>query len=166
MTPLVLISVLLAGPALLLTILRVNAMMVFLSLCLGVVLVQFVGQEAASTIGILASDGRTSQTAVALFLILAPAACTTLLMIRTVRGKLKLLMNFLIAIAVGALVALLVEPLLAPEMQAAIIATPVWQYLQKLQTLVIALGAVFSLVFLWLQRPKGHGDDSSAKHSK
>ncbi len=166
MTPLVLISVLLAGPALLLALLRVNAMMVFLSLCLGVVLVQYVGPEAASTIGILASDGRTSQTAVALFLILTPAACTTVLMIRTVRGKFKLFMNFLIAIAVGVLVALLVEPLLAPEVQASIVTTPVWQYLQKLQTLVIALGAIFSLFFLWLQRPKGHGDDGGGKRHK
>lgn len=165
MTPLVLISLLLAAPVLAIAILRVNAMMVFLSLCLGVVLVQFVGVEAASTIGILASDGRTNYSMVALFLTFAPAVLTTVFMARTVRGTLKQFLNFLIAIAVGTLVALLAEPLLATSAREAIATTIVWDYVQKLQTLVIALGAVFSLLFLWLQRPKHHSEEST-KHQR
>ncbi len=163
MTPLVLTGAILAAPVLLLTVLRVNAMMVFLSLCLGVVLVQFVGEEAASTVGIIASDGSTNPSLVSLFLLFAPAVFTTVFMIRTVHGKFKQLLNFLISIAVGSLVLLLAEPLLAAELQSSITATPVWDYMQKLQTLVVSLGAIFSLLFLWLQRPS-HGHEEGKKH--
>ncbi len=156
--------VLLAAPVFLLTILRVNAMMVFLSLCLGVVLVQFVGGEATSTVGILASDGRTNPSMVTLVLTFLPAVLTTVFMIRSVKGHLKQFLNFLIAIAVGFLVALLAEPLLATSLREAIATTPVWNYVQKLQVLVIALGAIFSLLYLWLQRPKHHAEEG--KHHK
>ena len=164
MTPLVLISALLAVPVLLLTVLRANAMLVFLSLCLGVVLVRFVGDEAAATIGIIMSDGTTSEAAVSLFLLFLPAVLTTVFMIRSVKGHFKQFLNFLIAIAVGFLVALLAVPLLDVDLQLAVESTPVWQYVAKLQVLVIALGAIFSLLYLWLQRPKHHADDGKKHH--
>lgn len=164
MMPLVLISALVAVPVLLLTVLRINAMMVFLSLCLGVVLLRFVGEEAASTIGILTSYGSTNYTLVAIFLQFLPVVLTTFFMVRTVRGHFKLMLNFCIAIAVGFLVALLAEPLLGAEMRAGIETTPVWFYIQKLQVLVISLGAIFSLMYLWLQRPKGHEEHHGKRH--
>ncbi len=164
MTPLMLTGALLAAPIIVITVLRVNAMLVFLSLCLGVVLVQFVSGEAASTVGILASDGSTNQSLVSLFLLFAPAVLTTVFMIRTVRGKFKLFLNFLIAITVGSLVLLLAEPLLTSTVQNSIAASPVWMYLQKLQTLIVALGAVFSLFYLWLQRPKHHSEEDKKHH--
>lgn len=165
MTPLVVIGVIAAAPVILLTVLRVNAMLVFLSLCLGSVLVQFVGSEAASTVGILMSDGTTNRSLISLFLLFTPAVLTTIFMIRTVRGKTKQLLNFLIAIAVGSLVMLLAEPQLSAEMRTTLAATPIWFYLQKLQVLIITLGAIFSLLFLWMQRPKHHAEHD-AKHHK
>ncbi len=45
-TPLIFFAVVLLGPAVALTLLRVNAAVVFLSLCLGSVLVQFMGNDA------------------------------------------------------------------------------------------------------------------------
>jgi uncharacterized protein (DUF486 family) len=165
MMPLVLISALVAVPVILITVLRINAMMVFLSLCLGVVLLRFVGDEAASTIGILTSYGSTNYTLVTIFLQFLPVVLTALFMVRTVRGHLKLMLNFFIAIAVGFLVALLAEPLLGPETRIGIEMTPVWFYIQKLQVLVISLGAIFSLLYLWLQRPKSH-EEHHGKHHK
>jgi hypothetical protein len=167
MTPLVVISALLAAPVAVLTVLRVNAMMVFLSLCLGTVLLRFVGQEANSTVGILTSYGTTNETAVSAFLLFLPAAVTTFFMVRTVKTKFKQLLNFLIAIAVGCLVALLVEPMLPSALRSGIATTEVWHYVQKLQVLVIALGAIFSLLFLWVQKPKHHGEEAHhGKHHK
>lgn len=164
MTALVLIGAILAAPVLFLTILRVNATLVFLSLCLGVVLVQFVGEEAANTVGIFMSDGRTNLSLVSLFLLFLPAGFTTVFMIRTVRGRFKQFLNFLISLSVASLILLLAEPYLADSLHASLVATPVWDYLQKLQVLVVALGAIFSLLFLWLQRPKHHEDGK--KHHK
>lgn len=163
MTPLVVIGVIAAVPIVLLTVLRVNAMLVFLSLCLGSVLVQFVGDDAANTIGIIMSDGTTSTQAVSLFLQFTPAVLTTVCMIRTVKGKTKQMLNFLISIAVGSLIMLLAEPLLPANLQSALVDSQVWLYLQKLQVLIITLGAIFSLFFLWLQRPRGGKEE---KHHK
>lgn len=164
MTPLVVIGVIAAAPVIALTVLRVNATLVFLSLCLGAVLVQFVGPEAASTVGILMSDGTTNQSLISLFLLFTPAVLTTIFMIRTVKGHTKQILNFLISIAVGSLVMLLAEPQLSDGIRGTLAATPIWFYLQKLQVLIITLGAIFSLLFLWLQRPKHHADDG--KHHK
>jgi len=159
MTPLVIIGVIAAAPVFVLTFLRVNAMLVFLSLCLGSVLVQFVGEEAANTIGIMMSDGTTNHQLVSLFLQFTPAVLTTVFMIRTVKGKTKQFLNFLISIAVGSLIMLLAEPLLPGNLQSALTDSEVWLYLQKLQVLIITLGAIFSLLFLWMQRPKAHKEE-------
>ena len=157
--PLVLIGAILAAPVLLLTVMRINAMLVFLSLCLGVVLVKFVGGEAASTIGILNSYGKSNESLVSLVLLFLPALLTTVFMIKSVRGRSKQFVNFLIALAVSSLVLLLAEPYLADNLHGALVATPVWDYLQKLQVLVVALGAIFCLLYLWMQRPKHHAEE-------
>jgi hypothetical protein len=157
MSPTYLVIAFIAVPALLLTLLRVNATLVFLSLCLGQVLVQFVGNEAASTVGIIASDGSTNQALVSLGLIVTPAIFTTLFMIRTIKGKLRLALNILPALAVGVLGLLLIEPLLAPGIRSSLEASSAWNLVQGLQTLVVGVSAIVSMFFLWLQRPKSHG---------
>lgn len=163
MTPTGLVIAMVIAPALLLTVLRVNAALVFLSLCLGQVLVQFVGQEAASTVGIIASDGRTNPELVSLGLLLAPAIFTTLFMMRTIKGRLRLVLNTLTAVAVGVLALLLVEPLLTPGLRGSIESSPAWDTVLGLQTLVVGASAIVSMFFLWLQRPKGHHEDKKHK---
>jgi hypothetical protein len=164
MTPLVVIGAIAAAPVVVLTVLRVNATLVFLSLCLGSVLVQFVGDDAANTIGIMMSDGSTNRSLISLFLLFAPAVLTTLFMIRSVKGTTKQLLNFFVSIATGSLILLLAEPLLSAGVQGTLADTTIWLYLEKLQVLIVTLGAIFCLLFLWLQRPKHH--DDSEKHKK
>lgn len=163
MTPTGLVILLIAAPVFLLTVLRVNTAMVFLSLCLGQVLVQFVGTDAASTVGIIASDGSTNPSMVALSLLLVPAIFTTLIMMRTVKGKLKLVFNILPAISVGIIGLLLAEPLFTPGLRAAIESTDIWYLITKLQAFVVGVSAILSILFLWLQRPKSHKDDKRHK---
>jgi hypothetical protein len=163
MTPIGLVIILIAAPVLVLTVLRINATLVFLSLCLGAVLVQFVGDEAANTIGILASDGSTNLELVSLGLLLLPAVFTAVVMIRTVKGNLKLAINLLPAISVGVLGLLLAEPLFSDGLRASIEATDAWLMITKLQTVVVGVSAIISLFFLWLQRPKHHKEEKHAK---
>lgn len=164
MTPTGLVILLIAAPVFLLTVLRVNAVMVFLSLCLGAVLLRFVGDDAASTVGILAAGtGKTSPEIVSLALLLLPAIFTTLIMMRTIKGKLKLAFNVLPAVSVGVLGLLLAEPLFAPGLRAAIESSDAWYLISKLQAFVVGVSAILSILFLWLQRPKSHKDD---KHHK
>jgi hypothetical protein len=159
MSPTVIVVSIIVVPVIVLSLLRVNAVMVFLSLCLGQVLVQFVSDEAANTVGIIASDGSTNPSLVSLGLLLVPAIFTSLIMARTIKGKLGLLLNVLPAISVGVLGLLLAEPLFSPGLQATIEASDAWYLLSKLQTIVLGLSAIISLFFLWLQRPRAHKEE-------
>lgn len=163
MTPDGLVIILIAAPALLLTLLRVNAAMVFLSLCLGQVLVQFVGPEAASTVGIIASDGSTNPSLVSLGLLLIPAIFTAVVMMYTIKGKARLALNVLPALSVGILGLLLAEPLFAASMRISIESSAAWDMVQGLQTLAVGVSAIISLFLLWLQRPKSASKEEKHK---
>src|SRR6266849_4182234 len=100
MTPLVLIVGMIAVPALLLMVLRINAAIVFLSLCLGDVLVQFTGKDAGSFVNLFSSSTASDYSA-SIALLLLPAVFTMLVMIGTVRGHVRMVLNALPAVAVG-----------------------------------------------------------------
>ena len=165
MTPTALVIGLIAAPALALIVLRVNAVMVFLSLCLGQVLVLFVGGDASEVVGILAAGtGRSNPRIISLGLLLLPAIFTTLIMMRTIKGNFKMILNALPALAVGVLGFLLVKPLFTDAMQASIEATDAWYWVTKLQTIIVGASAILSIFFLWLQRPKHHHEEHGKHH--
>jgi len=165
MTPTALVIILIAAPVAVLMALRVNAVMVFLSLCLGQVLVQFVAGDASDVIGILAlGTGKSSPEAISLVLLLLPAVFTTLIMMRTVKGNFKLAMNFLPALSVGVLGLLLAEPHFTQALQNSIEVSEGWNWVNKLETIVVGVSAIMSILFLWLQRPKPHHEDKHGHH--
>lgn len=164
MTPLVLVSALLAVPFLLLMALRINAALVLLSLCLGDVLMRFVADDASQFIGVISSYGMHKNAVVCLVLLLAPAILTAIFMIRTVRGGLSLLINAIPALSVSILSLLLAEPLFSSALRQSVESTLVWHYVQNLQTLVVAVSAIFSIFIIWTQRPKRkHAEDGGHK---
>ena len=153
-------------------ILRVNATLVFLSLCLGNVLVQFVAADANSFMSLIHSTRAapitdtvaTGNNLVKLLLLLLPAILTTLFMIKTVNGA-KLIINILPAAGVGLLGGLLVVPLLSPGLSVNIIASPLWEQVSRAQNLIVGSSALICLLVLWVQRPKtGGGDVKHGKH--
>jgi len=152
-TPLVFIAVMVAVPVLLLLVLRINAAIVFLSLCLGSVLVQFVGKNAGSFVNLFSSSEAAHTYGVSLVLLLLPAVFTMIVMIGTVRSKFRLLLNILPAVAVGLVGLLLAEPLFSPGLRGAIADTSAWHNIQQLQVLIVSVSTIVSLLFLWLQRP-------------
>ncbi len=159
----IILIALLIAPVLLLMILRINAAMVFLSLCLGSVLVQFVGPDAATIVSSTSAHSNAvpppSLQYVNLVLLLLPVVLTTLIMIRSIKGHGRLLFNLLPAAGVGALVALLAVPLMSAGLTGSITHLPLWTELQNLQTLIISVSTLLALLFLWMQRPKAsHGD--------
>ena len=150
---------LLAAPVLILMILRINATQVFLSLCLGAVLVQFVGPDAATIVSSTHARGSgvpSSQYFVNLVLLLLPVVLTTIFMIHSVRGKARLAYNLLPAIGVGALVALLAVPEMSDGLTGSITHLPLWTELENLQTLIISVNTLLVLFSLWMQRPSKH----------
>ncbi|HUP26596.1 MAG TPA: hypothetical protein VM124_03065 [Candidatus Limnocylindrales bacterium] len=166
MTPDIILGAVVVIPALMLMLLRVNATLVFLSLCLGSVLVQFVAKDVASLLSLFSAQAPHS-VAVAgnntkLILLLAPVILTAIFMIRTVRGNGRLLLNVLPAAGVGLLGALLVVPLLPPGTSHNIVISPLWHQVQNAQSTIVGASAVVCLLVLWLQRPT----TGSNKHKK
>lgn len=153
MTPLIVLLLIIGAPAALLLVLRVNAAIVFFSLCLGSVLVQFVGKDATSIISGASQQAHVADSTVRLLLLFAPALLTALFMIRTVKNKHQFF-NVLPATGVGLLAALLAIPLLPPGLGADIVDLEIWHQIQRSQSAIVAASAGLSLIFLWLQRPK------------
>lgn len=160
MAPIIILLAIIAVPAVILFIFRINAALVFLSLCLGDVLTRYVAsgtQPAAAKL--LNWQNQSSWT---LTLLLLPAILTAIFMVRTVKSRHKLL-NVLPAVGVGLLAAILVVPLLPPELGAKITGLSLWQSGQNVREAIVGLSALASLLLLWLQRPKAGGKEHAKK---
>lgn len=143
----------LAAPVFVLTVLRINAALVFLSLCLGAVLVEYVAGEANSLITLFSEQaGTVSASSIQIALLLAPAIVTCVVTVLSLHGKLKTLLNILPAIAASSLTLLLLVPLLPTGLRLDLEGEQVWRHLVRAQALVVGVGALASLVFLWMQR--------------
>lgn len=166
MSPLVDIALIIIVPVALLFFLRVNAAIVFLSLCLGSVLERFAGSDGHAFSSLLSSSRLVSGYGIALALLLLPAIFTMVVMIGTARGKMRAVLNLLPALAVGTLGLLLAVPLCSPGLRGAVQASVIWHHVQQAQVLVVSLGAIISLLFLWLQRPKRSSHDKHGRGNK
>jgi hypothetical protein len=167
--PTITLAVLVLLPIALLLWLRVNATLVFLSLCLGNVLVQFVAKDTVDFLTLHANQvsrqaSSTGGNTVKLALLLLPVVLTTIFMIRTVHGRGKLFLNSLPAAGVGLLGALLVVPLLPPGLSHNVLKSPLWTQATNVQDLIVGASAVICLLVLWLQRPKTGGEGKKGKH--
>lgn len=168
MNPLIILIAALVLPLVLLMVLRVNAALVFMSLCLGNVLVEFVGSDAgtllASTQARMPGHVPAGQSAINLTLLILPVVLTSLIMIHTVRGA-GLAFNLLPAVGVSLLGALLAVPLLSAGTTGAITALPLWHVLENSQTFILSVSTLVSLALLWRQRPKRFGaHEGGGKH--
>ncbi|HEX7368314.1 MAG TPA: hypothetical protein VF261_01505 [Candidatus Saccharimonadales bacterium] len=148
-------------PAFVLVLLRVNAAIVFLSLCLGSVLVQFVGGDVQSVVNGASTSPQLSSNTIRLAVLTLPAILTLLFMIRTVRPPMRFL-NILPAIGTGFLTLLLVVPMLSPGLGHDVVHSNLWSVVQSVRPAIVAASAIICLLFLWLGRPKNH----ESKHSK
>src|SRR5581483_8610457 len=160
-TTLVLIAAMVGVPIIVLLALRINAAIVFLSLCLGSVLVQFVGNDTSSFLNLFSTSKVIMHYGASIFLLLLPAIFTMIVMIGTVRGKFRIFLNVLPAISAGIVGLLLAEPYFTPGLRGAVTATTAWHGIQKVNVLIVTASTVVSLLFLWLQRPKHPGHDES-----
>jgi hypothetical protein len=158
----------LAVPLLVMTFLRINAVMVFLGLCLGEVMLQYVGSDANSVLHFLLphASGNVSTSTMNLALLLGPAAATAIFMVFSIKGKFKMLINILPAAGASFLGVLLAVPALAPGLRHAIENQSLWQTLLRAQDLIVGASALMSLLYLWAQRPhhKNKKEEGSKHH--
>jgi len=146
------IFVALGVPFVVLMFLRINAAMVFLSLCLGYVLVQLVAKDSNSLISFLAPGQSVSRTTWELGMLFAPAVLTSVFMVFSIHGHVKAALNALPAAGFSVLALLLAVPLLTPGLRGAIESQHLWQYINRAQALIVGASACISLLFLWTQR--------------
>lgn len=140
-------------PVLLFLFLRVNAAMVFLSVCLGAVLVDHVAGDASLVAGSFSpTTNSLSQTTIELSLLLVPAVATTVIMALSVHGKIRIFLNLFPAAAASMLLVLLAVPMLPKGLAFALMSEQLWGWLSNAEALVIGAGALVSLFFLWTQR--------------
>lgn len=158
MSPTLILSLVVILPIVVLTLLRINAALVFLSLCLGNVLVQFVAPDATAFFDLFSAGNFNAHSAgsntIKLILLTLPAILTAVFMIRTVKGKFRLMLNVLPSAGVGLLAALLAVPLMSTGLQHNITGSFLWELAQKSQDLIVGSSAIVCMFVLWLQRPK------------
>lgn len=155
----------LAIPLAVLVLLRVNAALVFMSLCLGYVLVRFVADDAGSLINFIAPNKASiSASALRIGMLFMPAAATTLIMVFSIRGRFRVILNTLPAAGATLLAALLTVPLLTPGLQRSIESQSLWQQLTRAQALVIGCSAIVSLFMLWTQRRSSKAHEHGKRH--
>jgi hypothetical protein len=146
--------------------LRVNAAVLFMSLCVGAVLNEYVSGSALNLAGNVGSVGtHFNESTLNLGLLLLPAVLTAAFMYHSVRGT-RAMLNILPAIASGLLTAILTEPLLAPGSQSIISHNWLWLKVVSGETPIVAGGALVSLIFLWAHQhiPSSHHKPNKSKH--
>jgi hypothetical protein len=145
-------------PVMILMFLKINATLVFLSLCLGDVLVQFMSPDANQFLTLFSAHVPkgidASDNLIKILLLLLPVVLTALFMIRTVKGNNKLILNVLPALGVGLLGSLLLAPLLPSNLSHNVINTQLWSQIKDAQDLIVGVSGLSCLLVLWSQRPK------------
>ncbi len=171
MSPLFLFGLLVVIPIAIAILLRVNAAILFMSLCVGEVLVQFMSSDSTSLVTTFSSShhDQIANSTVKLALLLLPPVLTALFMFHSVHGRVKATLNIVPAIGVGLLTALLVQPLLSATYQKTLERSSLWHQFSRAQALVVGVSALLSLLFLWLQRhgshERKHGLSGHSKHA-
>lgn len=150
-------------PGLLMFFLRSNPAIAFLSLCAGGMLSTYVNSDLATTIDKF-NSGTTSGDLVTLGLIVVPLLLSIILLAHTLPNSKTFLKYLIPAICTGGLLALLVAPYLPGVTNISLVDNSLWLQLQKSQAVIVGVGALSSLVVIWITRPKhGHGGDKK-KH--
>ena len=155
--PDVALGVLVFVPLAITFLLKANAALGFLTLCLSFVLTTSVIGDLQH----LLSETHLSVTneTLGIALVLAPFLLTLLLSHKTAGKELTFLMQLVAAVFAGGLLALTLGPLLGSTGQFDITSAKMWPNLVKMQALVIGVGSVLSLLLIWthsFKHPKKH----------
>ncbi|MBI2589075.1 hypothetical protein HYW35_02650 [Candidatus Saccharibacteria bacterium] len=155
----ILLAVLVLGPLVITFLLKSNAALGFLVLCVGFVLSTSVIGDLKSLLSQLNLSATSSTLAI---LLLSLPLILTLLLSRHSSGKgLRFWLQLVAALCAGGLLALSVGPVLGSSSQFNLTTSSFWTNLQKIQSEIIGIGALISLVLIWFGDLKRHG-----RHSK
>jgi hypothetical protein len=154
-------------PVVLLSVLRVNAVMVYLGLCLGYVVSLFDdnNKEVTKLAATKVIHQLGGSNDIRLILLLLPPVIITLFMLKTAKGG-KYSINLLPSIAVGILAIITVVPLLPTSTAVTIMNSSLWQDVTKYEGALVAISAAVVVVLLITQHSKLSPHSKSSKHHK
>lgn len=148
-------------PVVLILVLRSNGPVIFLSLCVGAVLVRFVGSDAGLLGSALGNNAKAASSYSQLGLLLVPPVLSLFFLRHSIRGT-KIVFNILPAIAVGLVGVLLAVPLLPGGVQHNMTGSNGWSLLVHQQEIVVIASSLVCLIVLWLAPHR----DTDKKHHK
>lgn len=163
MNPLILMAIIGLAPVLLIVLVRVKAAFVFMSLAVGVILSNYVGDTALDMVQTFVKGyNSTTQSIVQIGLLIAPVLLTLLFLNRSLSSN-KTIINIFPALLTGVSVLFLVVPLLPPGTSSGIYGNDIWVQLSSYQAALISGAALISLAQLW---GSGHGGKDKDKKKK
>ena len=147
------------GPLVVTFLLKNDAALSFLVLCLGFVL-------SVSVIGdlkqlLIEQNLSVTESTLGLVLLLAPLIITMLLTRKTAGKGFKFYLHLATALACGGLLALSLGPILNTSSYINLYESQIWKNLDKIQSIVIGAGAALSLLLIW---SKSVGKSGKKKH--
>jgi hypothetical protein len=152
----VLLAVLILLPAVLTYFLKSNAALAFLALCGGFAAITLSGSDIQHLIGQTKIISLTSNN-VDLALLIVPLLFTLLFTFRSVSSKNGRLFSIVPALCAGGLLAIVAAPMISGGLQTDITGSKFWSDLQNIQSYIVGVGLLASLLLVW---------SGGAKHAK
>jgi hypothetical protein len=163
----IILIAIIAVPALLLFWYQINASIIFLSLCLGYVLMQFVSPDAHELLALFSAHVARGIDAgniwPRIILLLLPPLLTSLSLTKSVKGNKKYL-NILPGLGVGLLLAMILSPIFPFHLANNIIKSELWLELKKHQAIIVGLSGLVSVIMIWMDH--SHLASNKASHKK
>ncbi len=148
---------------LLLIIMRTNSGVVFFSVCAGSVLATQIGGEASLIGASFIKDGDLSKTITSIALITLPAIFSAIILRKSVSAG-KFVLNIIPSVCTGALLVLLVIPLLPQTINNQVLNSSAWEQLHGFQPFILVVGVISSLIVLVFTHSKA--STKLSKHKK
>ncbi len=147
------LAIITLAPIALVYVLRANAALVYLSLCLGYVLYSFDSHNALTTVNSLHIHNPTnikpSSIMVNLVLLLGPTVLTLISQINSIKKSRKL-MNLIPAAFCGLFTTLIIVPTLPASIAGKVEITSYWSSLTHYQAGIVGIGAAVAILFFWM----------------
>ena len=152
----IILALLIATPLILTYFLRCDAALGFLALCTGFTAATYASGSTQHWLDHLASSGQLLSTNAINFIMIVVPLLVTLLITRKHILRKRFYLEVIPAIASGGLLALTVAPLLSDWVNVNFDRVSFWDQLQKQEAIIVGIGALFSLVAVWITDFKVH----------
>lgn len=151
-----LLATLILVPVALTYLLKSNAATSFLALCAGFAVITLSGSDIEHLFGQTRITSLTSND-VDLILLVVPLLFTLLFTYRSVTGKRQRLFQLVPALCAGGLLAIVAAPMFNDAVGTDVVSSQFWQDLQNIQSYVIGIGLLASMLLIWSSGLRFHG---------